>query len=199
MPCKIDGCDHKVMYPVIQLCQMHYFRFLRTGSYEIVKKPRKPFLQNPAGYKTIYCEESPLSDSRGCVYEHRQVVYEKYGDNLPDCEICGKPTTWATCHIDHKDECVTNNAIENLRPVCSGCNTSRTERKTTKKYEIDGVSKSLTEWAKHPEVVVSRHQIARRLASGLSVKESVFGMNKTHKKRNAAKLHGEFFRSEVIS
>lgn len=47
---------------------------------------------------------------------------------------------------------------------------------------------SLTEWAKHPGVSVTRHQIVLRIKSGWSIQDAVFADNKTHKKKLVAML-----------
>lgn len=186
MKCKIDGCERDVMYKSQQVCQRHYFRFMRYGTYDLTMHPAKYRISNPAGYQKIYVGSHELGVNNGYIYEHRKIVFDVYGFNLPPCEICGKETLWETCHIDHIDKDVTNNSIENLRPVCRGCNTSRTERSSIEKYEIDGVSKSLTEWSKEDGVTVGRAQVLNRLKSGMTIEEALFSKNITH--QNTRKL-----------
>lgn len=191
MLCKIDGCGRDAMYKEQQVCQKHYFRFMRYGTYDLVgprnreKKPvvRRYRLVNPAGYQKLYEPLHKLANSDGYCYEHRFIIYNIYGENLPDCELCGAPTDWRTCHIDHKDEDVTNNSVDNLRPVCRGCNTGRTERSTTPRFEINGRSLTLTQWAKEPGVTVTRAQAKRRLDSGLSIEDALYYPNLTHPNR----------------
>lgn len=183
MKCKIEGCQKPVMYKSQQVCQNHYFLFRRNGTYEKVRKPAKYRRVNPAGYQKILVGTHELPTHEGYIYEHRKVVFDMYGFNLPDCEICGKPTNWKTCHIDHIDNDVSNNDPKNLRPVCRGCNTGRTERITIKKFELDGVEMSLTEWSKQPGVTVCRHRIVERLNSGMSLRDALFSRNITHPKK----------------
>lgn len=188
MICKIEGCGRDAMYKTQQVCQKHYFRKMRYGTYELVGPRnadgspaiRKYRTSNPAGYQKLYEPSHKLANSDGYCYEHRLVIYLVYGENLPDCEICGKPTDWRTCHIDHKDNDVTNNLLENLRPVCRGCNTGRSERSTTARYEIDGRFLTVTEWSKQPFVTVTRAQIKRRLDSGMNIKDALYYPNLTH-------------------
>lgn len=124
MKCKIEGCDSECRYMEQRVCQKHYFRMMRYGTYELIKKgKRKSRSQNARGYQMLHMPEHPLAMANGCVYEHRAVIYAKYGENLPDCEICGKPLNWLNAHIDHIDENVINNSESNLRPLCVGCNT----------------------------------------------------------------------------
>lgn len=180
MKCKIDGCGRESMYKEKQLCQMHYFRIMRNGNTDLKVITRKYRSQNPAGYQRLFEPTHALANVDGYVYEHRFIVFNKYGHDLPDCEICGKPTDWSTCHIDHKDEDVTNNNIDNIRPVCRGCNTGRTERSTIKKFDFMGDKYSVTELSKIKGVTVGRHMLKMRLDRGMTVKDALFTPNLTH-------------------
>jgi 5-methylcytosine-specific restriction endonuclease McrA len=172
------------MYAKKCLCQMHYFRFMRHSDYGVHREPRKQLVRsNAKGYVMLYAPEHPLAMRDGFVYEHRFMVYARYGDELPDCELCGAHTFWSTCHIDHRDDVVTNNEHSNLRPLCRGCNVSRSGRPSTKRYAAHGVAMTLTEWAEAPGVPVGRAQIAKRLKSGWPVERALFGPNKTHPNR----------------
>lgn len=188
MVCRVDGCDREEMYKNDKLCQMHYFRKMRTGSFELQKK-RKYRRQNPAGYFLVFEPGHPLSQAGGYVYEHRFVVYSKYGDSLPGCDLCGKPTEWETCHIDHIDEDVTNNKLENLRPVCRPCNTLRGRIKTPEHeykgatgIECDGQTMTVAEWARQEGVTVSGNCIRNRIAKGWDIKDAIYKPSLTHKK-----------------
>lgn len=187
MQCKVDGCNRDAMYRGKQLCQMHYFRVMRNGTTDTLPKTRKYRTQNPAGYQKIYEPSHPLKDSTGYVYEHRFVVYGKYGTSLPACEICGKPTFWDSCHIDHIDKDVTNNKLENLRPVCRGCNTFRDYpeqhlAKNAHSITHNGKTMTATEWARQENVNVCGNTIVRRLREGKSVYEALYGRKITHKR-----------------
>jgi 5-methylcytosine-specific restriction endonuclease McrA len=188
MKCKIDGCDRDCMYQVQQVCQKHYFRFMRNGCYESKQEirlkntgfKRKYRMQNPAGYQKLYIPEHPLSNQpSGYVYEHRYVVYAKYGDKLPNCEICNTSINWTDCHIDHIDKDVTNNIVQNLRPLCRGCNTGRTI-KNGFSIEINGVTKTLMEWSRDSNCTVSHNTIKHRLLNGYSNYDAVFAKSITH-------------------
>jgi len=122
--CKVNGCDNDSAYVKDDVCQMHYFRFMRNGTYDTVRK-RNYRYTNPKGYQAIYEPDHILSQKNGYVYEHRFVMYSVFGDNLPDCALCGKECNWDlyTTHIDHIDEDVTNNKPDNLRSLCNACNT----------------------------------------------------------------------------
>ena len=193
MKCKVDGCGRDATYKGHQVCQKHYFRMWRNGTTDIVRS-RKERTENAKGYQKLSAPGHRLVNSDGYAYEHRLVVYAKYGENLPDCELCGKPTDWATCHIDHKDNDVKNNDISNLRPVCRPCNTNR-GRKQEHLYShhtsitVGGLTMTAHEWAKFPGVLVTGSTIRRRLSCGASHYDAVYGKKITHngnKKKGAA-------------
>lgn len=183
------------MYRGVKLCQMHYHRKRRNGDFELeIEKKRRDLgysriyrITMPGkGYQRIYEPEHPLRDSRGYVAEHRAVVFGKYGDNLPDCELCGVGLSWSTCHIDHIDRDVKNNADSNLRPLCARCNTWRDypdqcDLPRNHKITINGISKTPQEWSRDPGVNVSGRTIIRRKASGMSDTDAVFAPKITHK------------------
>ncbi|MDQ6191387.1 HNH endonuclease [Klebsiella pneumoniae] len=99
---------------------------MRYGTYELTKRgKRKDRTKNSKGYQMINFPDHPLVMANGFVYEHRKVIYDRYGDTLPPCEICGKEVTWKTAHIDHIDEVVDNNSDSNLRVLCRACNVMR--------------------------------------------------------------------------
>lgn len=183
--CKIDGCNRVSAYKEQDVCQKHYFRFMRYGTYELNRK-RKYRLSNPAGYQSIFEPKHPLAQKSGYVYEHRFIVFNEYGYNLPDCELCGKPTRWDTCHIDHIDEDVTNNILKNLRPVCRPCNTNR-GRKPEHTYNhhhcisYKGKSGTAKFWASQNGVDVTGATIVSRLQRGMTVEDALFSEKKTHK------------------
>lgn len=182
MKCCVEGCHREARYVESGLCQTHYHRMWRNGTLELKPVSRKYRRSNPAGYQQIYVGDHPLGHHNGYIYEHRKVVFDKYGWNLPSCEICGNDVNWETCHVDHIDKDVTNNSADNLRAICRGCNTSRTERSTIKKYEMDGEVLSITEWSKKPGVQVGRSQLKARIEKGMSIKDALFSPAVTHKK-----------------
>jgi HNH endonuclease. len=137
------------------------------------------------GYQRLYEPTHPLTDTSGYVSEHRMVVYARYGVNLPNCEICGKSSSWATSHIDHRDNDPKNNHPDNLRPLCPGCNTWRDmpplhtfDRCHAITY--DGRTATAQEWARDPRVEVAGRTIVLRLAAGMSAHDALFAPKITH-------------------
>lgn len=126
--CCIDGCNTEARYKADRLCQKHYFRKMRYDTFELTSS-RKYRVFTPNGYSKLYEPTCELSESKGYVFEHRFVYWKSKKDVL-NCEICNKEINWKTVHIDHKDNNRLNNNIENLRPLCNGCNTQRPKRES---------------------------------------------------------------------
>lgn len=192
MKCKIDGCSADALYKKEQVCQKHYFRFMRYGTYGLTMKPRKLRRVHSAGYICLFIKDHPLSNSNGEVYEHRKVVFDRYGYNLPNCEMCGKATSWDpyTTHIDHINKIKSDNAQSNLRVLCNACNSQRDYNVLDKEgvvgITINGTTKTAWEWAKEPLANHGGSSIRRRYLSGMPPWESVFGENKTHPKKQGS-------------
>jgi 5-methylcytosine-specific restriction endonuclease McrA len=182
MLCKIDGCGRTAMYTEMGVCQKHYFRFRRNGVFETKDRNPKERYENGRGYFSVYEPSHPLSSKGGLLSEHRMIVYAKHGENLPDCELCGAPVKWATCHVDHKDENPGNNDPDNLRAVCRGCNTGRTPRSNVDRYEFAGLRLSLMQWERQPGVTGNRSVLKRRMAAGMTLEQALFARNQTHPK-----------------
>ena len=188
--CCVDGCDRKANYRDAKLCQKHYFRFMRNSTFSLKngnnKKgyglDRKYRLVNPKGYQKIFEPLHPLSNMpSGYVYEHRFIIYNKYGEYLPNCPICNIKLNWKICHIDHIDKDVTNNNEINLRPLCRGCNVGRTVRvNNCILVTIDGLTLTIMQWARRPDVVVSHGTIRRRIKHGYSNYDAVYAKSITH-------------------
>lgn len=189
MKCKVEGCERECMYKSQQVCQKHYFRYMRYGTYDLTMKPRKERRVHSAGYICLFMPDHPLACSTGYVYEHRYVLYKKYGDKIPDCEICGAITTWDSrdTHVDHINEDKSDNRESNLRILCNSCNVRRSNKPEnyinkahTHTFTIDGVSLTAAQWARVDGVKVAGNTIVRRRKQGFSDYDCVFMEKKTH-------------------
>lgn len=193
MKCKIDGCDEEVMYKKDSVCQKHYFRKMRYETYELTSK-RKYRIQNPAGYQKIYEPNHKLSNKDGYVYEHR-FVYFNEGESIDKCKLCKKSISWDNLHIDHIDEDVTNNNIENLRPLCRACNTFRGHNDCSMGgtfIEYNGEKLTPSQWARKKDVKVSQGTIKRRFLKGMSPYDCIYGERKTHKETITKKIKRKY-------
>ena len=75
MKCHVDGCDRDAMYTKQAVCQKHYFRFMRNGTYGLL--PKKHHYKDARGYERVIEPDHPLADSTGAVWLHRRIVYAK--------------------------------------------------------------------------------------------------------------------------
>lgn len=188
MKCKIDGCNRDSVYLKQRVCQKHYFRFMRYGKYDLTMKPRKYRIIHSSGYHMIYEPKHPLAQSNGYVYEHRKIIFEKYGHELPNCQLCGKATSWKPyfTHIDHINKDPSDNREGNLRVLCNACNSQRDvdvlQRKNVTTINYNGESKSAFQWAKHPDAQRCGSAILRKIRNGCTPYEAIFSANKTHPK-----------------
>lgn len=193
MQCSVDNCEREVTYKAAQLCQMHYFRVRRNGT--VVKTPIGRALRyvTPNGYITLYKPGHPLSNKTNCVFEHRFVMWPIVGPDCRPCELCGKPQTWSTCHVDHIDDNRQNNSPTNLRILCRGCNVKRGFRPESHEFrskvgliEFEGKRDTSTNWARDPRVKVSGNTIRLRKAAGMTDAEALFSDKVTHNGRRKA-------------
>lgn len=187
--CTVKDCDRPAHYKQEMICQMHYFRRMRNGSFDLreTKYEKQGYYEHSNGYRILVMPDHPLARKSGEVFEHRVVAFDKYGWDLPSCEFCGAESDWFTrkTHIDHIDENRANNHPNNLRVLCNPCNVRRTE-KTYHRYEhceavtIDGVTRTPTEWARQPGVDVHAATIRHRIKSGYNPYDALYAPKVTH-------------------
>lgn len=187
MQCCVDGCDRDAKYKTAKLCQMHYFRVWRNGSLEKKEINASLRYNTPNGYVRLRMPDHPLANRSGCVFEHRYVMWSIVGPDCRPCELCGKPQTWATCHVDHKDEDRKNNSTDNLRILCRGCNVKRgfsaqsyANRSRVGLIEFEGKLDTAANWVRDPRVKVCGATILKRKASGMTDAEALFSDKATH-------------------
>lgn len=199
--CKADGCKKVVRSSGAVWCDAHYMRMYRYGRLETARElnikkrgySREPRVVLPgAGYIRLYLPEHPLRDSQGYVSEHRKVLFDDIGPADMQCELCQKPLSWKTCHVDHIDENVQNNERKNLRPLCMVCNTQRNlppawTYEKNMALEFEGKTDTPTGWARDPRVSVSGTTIRRRKRAGWTDKEALFWEKITHNGRTPQK------------
>lgn len=193
MECKIDGCENKIMYKTEGVCQKHYFRRMRNGTYENTRT-RKKVTNNPAGYIKIDAQDHELSNADGYAYEHRLVYHAANNGEVSECAICGTEIDWNTCHIDHIDEDIANNDIGNLRALCRGCNVYRTRPSASngKTYlTAHGLTMTPTAWSRQKGVTVSGKTIRLRKIRGYSDYDAIYAKKVTHKNAVAKKTGGK--------
>lgn len=189
MQCKIEGCDKAAKYKKDQVCQTHYHRMWRYGTYDTTTTNAESRI-TPNGYKKVFDRDHKLADKDGYVFEHRKVLYEKIGDEPQECDLCGCAWSWRPYkdHVDHIDENKLNNDISNLRPLCNSCNTRRNlkpqcEYKGRSKLSFMGKTMTAAEWARQPGIKVSRGTILNRLKSGLTMRQALYNGKATHKNK----------------
>ena len=121
--CVVDGCKNRGVRRD-GYCETHYYRLRRNGHLH-VKKPKYRY-KTGAGYIKLLKRDHPLADSNDHVFEHRYVLYEKYGEGKQSCFWCGTELlSWGDIVVDHLDENKQNNEISNLLLSCNNCNRAR--------------------------------------------------------------------------
>lgn len=165
--CQAPSCENLANRKKYQICEKHYGRIRRGNSFHLCSRKEK--LVNPAGYVWVLSNNHPIAGNNYRMYEHRKVLYEHLGESDINCFSCGCHLTWDILHVDHINNVVNDNRIENLRPSCGTCNRARgidkmrntMNKKHGKIIDYNGVSLSVSEWSR--KLNISRPTLIWRL------------------------------------
>jgi hypothetical protein len=140
--CKLKGCEERPYR--WGLCGPHFKEAFAAAKPPRQRKPRAPETKPRRPKGTGYLRADgylqlggkhghPLADSRGIVYVHRMVLFDKIGPGEHRCHWCGTPISWMVAGAgadgaliaDHVDFDPSNNDPGNLVPSCNLCNSQR--------------------------------------------------------------------------
>lgn len=187
------------MYISKRLCQKHYFRMMRNGTFDLKCLTPSSYI-TPEGYRKLTGVTHPAASptSRTTVFEHRAVAYDARNGVAGDCEICGDAVTWETCHVDHINENKLDNRPENLRITCRKCNVCRSGKIGIRSgcmfLTFEGETKTAHDWARDHRVKVTGTTIRRRKRSGMTDEEALFSKKMTHTSKPSKKPAPKLFK-----
>lgn len=180
-PCGVSGCSNRARSRNAGLCEMHYMRVRRHGDTDRLSGVKPGLLvQSGGGYLLEYAPDHPLRVGESPrVYVHRRVFYDAHGAGPFQCHCCGKQVDWADMHVDHLNDDVTDNRIENLAPACPVCNQKRGQHKMALTTKIrrgklltaHGITMCTNDWSRH--LGVSRNAIDMRIKRGWKMSDAL--------------------------
>lgn len=170
--CSVERCKSAANRVGHVLCEKHYMRKRRHGSFHKKSTLKHKNLTHTGGYVLIHAPNHPLRKSSNRLYEHRVVYYDAHGAGPFKCNWCDAELTWDDLHIDHLNDVVTDNRIENLVASCPVCNVARGRNKmiatrraqSTRRYKAHGKDMCLSEWARY--LGISTASINYRIKKG---------------------------------
>ncbi|WP_288875117.1 hypothetical protein [uncultured Kosakonia sp.] len=173
--CEVEGCNLHKRSRNSPYCEKHYMRVRRHGTTDKMSTRKAGKLEHTGGYLLIYAPEHPLAGGSSRVYEHRKVYYDAHGAGPFGCHWCGKEIGWDSLHIDHLDNCKTNNKPPNLVASCAVCNQQRgrdkmiktMREKSHRRYTAHGKTMCLNEWADY--LGLSRTSLEYRINAGWDI------------------------------
>lgn len=122
--CGVHKCNRPATRTKGTLCEVHYYRNRRTGSFD--ERPKAGPWVDHQGYVVEWNPSHQLAyPHSGQVRQHRRVAFDEYGIGPHLCFWCGSGINWDDLHVDHLDSDRENNELDNLRLSCGGCNSTR--------------------------------------------------------------------------
>lgn len=170
--CSVESCGKSARSNTAALCEMHYGRVRRHGSTDRKSNLKPGSLEHSGGYLLDHLPNHPLSRSSKRVYQHRAVFYQHHGAGPFSCHWCKKVVTWGDMHVDHLNEKVQDNLLENLVASCPACNQKRGQPKMRRTKKSDGrlvtahgLTMCISDWSRR--LGLARWTIMGRLERGI--------------------------------
>lgn len=188
--CTVAGCNRSARRRSALLCERHYYRLRRTGTTADPVFAHKH--QRADGYIEIKAPAHPLAMASGNVLEHRKVFFDAHGGGPFRCHVCGEPTAWHEMHVDHLNDQVDDNRLENLAPAHPTCNQWRGRPKMVRRNKAagvmithDGRTLCLSDWAR--KVGITEASLRWRLENGWPLERALTAARgKTGPKRSVS-------------
>lgn len=126
--CSLDGCPNRSRTRTGRVCEVHYYRYRRTGKYHA--PVYGTWSVNSNGYEMRTDRVHPIRSAQGYLYRHRMVLYDAIGPGAHACHWCSCDIEWneggaRQLVVDHLDNDKRNNDQSNLVPSCHRCNSTR--------------------------------------------------------------------------
>lgn len=170
--CSVESCGKTARSRTAQLCEMHYARVRRHGSTDKKSNLKPGLLEHSGEYLLEHLPGHPLSRASKRVYQHRAVFHQHHGDGPFRCHWCSKPVTWDDMHVDHLNDQVQDNRIENLVASCPQCNQKRGLPKMRHAMKsgghlvtAHGLTMCISDWSRR--LGLSRWTLISRLDKGM--------------------------------